>query len=226
MANFISYSDAQTLMSKIGQKFSSLSAIYTPKGNCSYEALPATPTPSLVGNVYNTTDEFTTDSRFVEGAGVTYPAGSSIVVIDNSTYDAVTPAGSENPSEEGWYELNSEDKYVLSEDTVVDFSKTYYDKTSLIQFDVLSSFIDLNDLEESIDDVSDMIANNFDATKAYGIGDIVTYNGKLYKFKTAHAAGAWDASQVDMVQMTDLLNEMEPDSLTPEQIADLETLLG
>lgn len=44
--------------------------------------------------------------------------------------NAVTPAGTENPSEEGWYEYNGtygdDTEYVLSEDTTVDAQKTYY----------------------------------------------------------------------------------------------------
>lgn len=43
------------------------------------------------------------------------------------TYDEVTPAGTENPSTEGWYELVS-GAYVLSTDTTVDSGKTYYEK--------------------------------------------------------------------------------------------------
>lgn len=41
------------------------------------------------------------------------------------TYEEVTPEGTENPSEEGWYEYVDE-TYVLSEDTEVDAEKTYY----------------------------------------------------------------------------------------------------
>ena len=41
------------------------------------------------------------------------------------TYTPVTPEGTENPSEEGWYELVS-GEYVLSTDTTVDAEKTYY----------------------------------------------------------------------------------------------------
>lgn len=40
-------------------------------------------------------------------------------------YDAVTPVGTENPSEEGWYEKDGAN-YVLSTDTTVDAEKTYY----------------------------------------------------------------------------------------------------
>ena len=296
MANFVSYSDAQALMTKIGQKFSALTGAYIPKGNSTFAGLPATPTSSMVGNVYNVTDSFTTDSRFVEGSGKHYDAGANVVVVDNSTYAEVTPVGSENPSTEGWYEL-VDGKYVLSADTTVDSGKTYYAKTTLIQYDVLGGFIDLSAINDAIDDLAGNFADEFDASNAYAIGDVVIYenvlykftsahtatdpwdstevttvtveelvadalatantniaNAKvaveammadefvaatgyvvgdvvthedgLYKFKSAHTAGdPWDATEVDAVQMVDLVESAEPDSLTPQQIADLEALL-
>lgn len=56
--------------------------------------------------------------------------GIAVITINGGaapapTYTAVTPVGTENPSEEGWYELVN-GSYVLSEDTTVDNSKTYY----------------------------------------------------------------------------------------------------
>lgn len=42
-------------------------------------------------------------------------------------YEEVTPVGTENPSEEGWYELE-DGQYVLSQDTEVDTGKTYYQR--------------------------------------------------------------------------------------------------
>ena len=293
MANFVSYSDAQALMTKIGNKFSALAGAYIPKGNSAFASLPATSTASMTGYVYNITDDFTTDARFVEGAGKEYPAGTNVVVVDNSTFAAVTPVGNENPSTEGWYELDSASgKYVLSTDTSVDGAKTYYAKTTLIQYDAFSGFIDLSGLEDAIDDLADnfavafdntaayttgqlvvhdnklykfkadhaagdwdatevdrvsvsglvdalkteiattknaieaSIADTYDSTAAYVIDDMVYHNDVLYKFKTAHTAGdPWDATEVDAVQVTDLIKSAEPDSLTPEQIADLEGLL-
>lgn len=41
------------------------------------------------------------------------------------TYTAVSPVGTENPSEEGWYVLSG-NRYVLSTDRTVDNNKTYY----------------------------------------------------------------------------------------------------
>lgn len=43
-------------------------------------------------------------------------------------YTAVSPVGTENPSEEGWYVLAG-DVYRLTSDTVVDVNKTYYERT-------------------------------------------------------------------------------------------------
>lgn len=42
------------------------------------------------------------------------------------TYTAVSPVGTENPSEEGWYVLSG-NRYILSTDTAVDSNKTYYE---------------------------------------------------------------------------------------------------
>lgn len=44
------------------------------------------------------------------------------------TYSAVTPVGTEDPSEEGWYEKDG-DEYIATTDTTVDSEKTYYSKT-------------------------------------------------------------------------------------------------
>lgn len=45
------------------------------------------------------------------------------------TYTAVSPVGTENPSEEGWYVLSG-NRYVLATDTTVDSNKTYYEATT------------------------------------------------------------------------------------------------
>ena len=43
-------------------------------------------------------------------------------------------------------------------------------------------------------------ARNFSSTKAYTAGELVLYNGLLYRFTSNHSAGAWtgsDAAAVD-----------------------------
>lgn len=49
--------------------------------------------------------------------------GSSV----SYTYTEVTPVGTENPSEEGWYILSG-DRYYPTQDTAVDANKTYYER--------------------------------------------------------------------------------------------------
>lgn len=43
----------------------------------------------------------------------------------------------------------------------------------------------------------------FDATAAYAVGDYVWYSGQLYKFTAAHAAGAWDETEVEAAALAD-----------------------
>lgn len=52
--------------------------------------------------------------------------------------------------------------------------------------------------------IEGMIAPQFVATQAYAIGDIVTHNDGLYKFKTAHTANdSWNAAEVDQINISD-----------------------
>ena len=55
--------------------------IFKPGGSCTFENLP-TLSADVLGYVYTVTDDFTTDSRFVEGAGYDYEAGTNVAVVD------------------------------------------------------------------------------------------------------------------------------------------------
>lgn len=57
-----------------------ISSVYKPAGSSAFADLP-TPTKALLGNVYNVSDKFTTDAKFVEGAGKKYPAGTNVVIV-------------------------------------------------------------------------------------------------------------------------------------------------
>lgn len=230
--NFVSYSNAEAIITVIGQKFSALGGAYKVKGSRSFADLPSvsTATADDIGNVYNVTNAFTTTADFVEGAGKKYPAGTNVVIVDASTvaFDEVTPVGTENPSEEGWYELDETDEYILTEDVTVDSEKTYYQKvtTEAYKYDVLGNFIDVDAIEARIDKVAKMITGFFDETLPYDTGDIVIYEDDLYKFKVDHAVGAWDATEVDAVTVIDLIDAAEPDALTEAQVNALIALLG
>lgn len=60
-----------------------ISAVYKPAGSAAFTSLP-TPGSTYLGNVYNVTDAFTTDSRFVEGEGGSYPAGTNVVIVNTT----------------------------------------------------------------------------------------------------------------------------------------------
>ena len=225
MSNFVSYANAERLMASIGSKFEALNGAYILKGSVAFANLPATLQAGMTGYVYNVTDAFTTDSRFIN-SGQDYPAGTNIAVADLSTYDAVSPVGSEDPSDEGWYELDN-GKYVLSADTEVASGKTYYEKTEVYKFDVFSGFIDVDGITERIDATQDIIADAFDETSAYSTGDIVVYGDALYKFKADHTANdPWDPTEVDETSVEALITAAEPDALTTAQENALIALLG
>lgn len=79
---------------------------------------------SLLGPVFDVSDKLT--------FGSTMPAnpedGETFLYLGNTTYtySAVTPEGSENPQEEGWYESDGSGSYTATSDTSVDAGKTYY----------------------------------------------------------------------------------------------------
>ena len=63
---------------------SAISSVYKPAGSIAFANRP-TLSASVLGNVYNITDDFTTTADFVEGAGKKYSAGTNIVVINTGT---------------------------------------------------------------------------------------------------------------------------------------------
>lgn len=219
---YMSYNNAVAIVNKIASRLNALTGAFQIKGS-----VASIPTLSNCnpGDVYNITSEFTTTADFVEGAGIKYPAGTDIYVADLSTYATATPAGSENPTTEGWYELVN-NKYVLSTDTEVVSGKTYYVKTENIKWTVGAGFIDVDAIEGRITNVREMISDTaFDSATAYAIGDIVTYEDGLYKFNAAHSAGAWTGTDVDEIDILDLISSVEPDEFSTAQVNALKALL-
>lgn len=223
MANFVSYSNASVIVEAIGEKLKAINGAFVFKGSIPFANIPGTLTRSMNGYVWNITDDFTTDARFIEGAGKKYSAGTNIAVADLSVdaYSAVTPVGSENPHTEGWYEEVSTGVYRLTADETVDSAKTYYEKTTTVdvKLDVVSDFVDVAGLEA-------LTADQFNDAAAYDEGAVVIYEGVLYKFNTAHTAGdPWDPTEVDATNVAALIDSAEPDPLTTEQVNTLLAML-
>lgn len=260
MANFVSYANATELMTAIGNKFKALSGVYIPRGNSAFASLPATLTSSMLGYVYNVTDDFTTDARFIDGAGKTYPAGTNIVVIDADTtgqspvykFDEfagivdLTALENAITAVKAMIAGDFDDTASYTTGDVVVYNNGLYRFTS----DHAAGAWDANDVAATTVDqlitaavfsageyantivsaskttVEAMMAPAFAAANAYSIGDVVTYNDHVYKFKAAHTAGdPWSSSEVDQVTLASLLLSSEPDQLTAQQISDLEALL-
>lgn len=220
-SNFTSYENQQALMTAISNAIKAGAGSkggYIFRGNSTFANLPSTLTEAMVGYVYNVTDAFTTDSRFVEGAGTECPAGTNVQIVDLSTYAEVTPEAGDNPKTEGWYELDN-GQYVATDDTEVASGKTYYAKTVIVKFDLFATNVDISGIYA-------MIAGEFNTTTAYSAGNVVIHDGVLYKFKTDHAAGAWNSAEVEQRTIAQLLDEVEVASLTTAQVNALIALLN
>ena len=60
-------------------------------------------------------------------------------------------------------------------------------------------------ITQAIKKVASMIAGEFDANVAYETDAVVIYNDKLYIFTTDHAAGAWNAGEVEETTVAELI---------------------
>lgn len=80
------YSKAQTYSkTEVDDKVSAaLTSAIVPKGTVAFASLP-TPAKANLGYMYNVSDAFTTDNRFVEGTGKKYAAGANVYVVAVTT---------------------------------------------------------------------------------------------------------------------------------------------
>lgn len=84
-ATAITTGDAATL--KSAQEYADaavkaqIASAYKASGTIQYEQLPE-PTAEVLGNVYNISNDFTTDADFVEGAGKAYKAGVNVAIVE------------------------------------------------------------------------------------------------------------------------------------------------
>ena len=191
-----------------------VSTTYKPSGSIYFADLPAL-TESRVGNVYDIKDDFTTTADFMEGAGKSYKAGTNVAIewgeetIVTVTYDEVTPVGTENPSEEGWYELQTvgtSEEYVLTEDTTVDSGKTYYEKIEtpstqrVLKYDCMSAFVNLSNYVQKTD-----LATNVNAGIVKPDGTTITVDAD----GTIHSVGGGQGSAEAAERM---IAPIEPDA--------------
>jgi len=151
----------------------------TPLGNDNYKI------ELKAGNIELTTDSnegmdffngtYVYDSVKTQRMALT-PTG---IRVEKYTAQTVTPAGTENPSQEGWYEYTN-GKYVLTTDTTVDNQKTYYINPDWY---VLGKV--------SIDSNNNLIISNTNDPIEFGF----KVNGTIYHFEdSAHKEDAESGS--------------------------------
>lgn len=86
--NFVDYSNATAIVTKIGQKLEALNGAYVYRGSSTLANLPSNITAAMVGYVYNMSEDFTTTADFVEGAGKKYSAGTNVAIANVGTSES------------------------------------------------------------------------------------------------------------------------------------------
>ena len=57
--------------------------------------------------------------------------------------------------------------------------------------------------------IRELLADEFSTDSTYKTGDLVIYDGGLYRFKEDHAAGAWNAAQVEETTIDDAITDLK-----------------
>lgn len=76
-----------------------------------------------------------------------------------------------------------------------------------VKSDIVAAVNEVKDEQANKADM-DIVADAFSAAETYAAGDYCTYEGGLYKFKTAHE-GAWNAADVDRIKIAGELSELK-----------------
>lgn len=201
MANYVSFENAQVLVQgindKIDSKFSELGGAYIARGSRAFADLPETLTESMVGYVYNITDDFETDSRFIEGSGKKYSAGTNVVVVD---------AGTDGNHDYMLDVLGSFVDVEAIEDRIQEVADDAYGDDDILRERICSDI--------------------FDTDATYEVGDVVWYRKFLYRCIEKHNPDDFTADHFEPVTVEQLISSAEPDSLTGEQMNSLLAILG
>lgn len=73
----------------------------------------------------------------------------------------------------------------------------------------MNKLVNLDRLKEFQTSENASTASEFSTSKSYAAGAYVYYKGKLYKFKSAHAAGAWTTTDVEEAKLADDVSSLK-----------------
>lgn len=92
-----------------------------------------------------------------------------------------------------------------------------YEQMQTIANTIGNNFTTMNNsiaiLNETINDTQGNIADEFDNSKNYDVGDILIYDKKLYKCKSFHSAGDWNPLDFEETSISQLLEEAQSGSV-------------
>jgi hypothetical protein len=91
-----------------------------------------------------------------------------------------------------------------------------YEQMQTIANTIGDNFTTMNNsitaLNEAVNDTQGSIAEEFDASKNYDVGDILMYDKKLYKCISPHSAGAWVSADFEETTISQLIEEAQGES--------------
>lgn len=77
--------------------------------------------------------------------------------------------------------------------------------------EVLASIpYEYSELSAEVDNLESALAPEFSAETDYRVGEVVLYNGKVYRFTSNHSAGAWVSGDVEATTATGGWNDLVP----------------
>lgn len=128
--------------------------------------------------------------------------GSDLGITDHS--DVATEFNEATAYTAGCYVYHEGMLYIFNVDHAVGAWDPSEVAESNVTDEVTSNKAAIVELEGEKVDKSD-IAHEFNTTTAYSKGDLCYYQGTLYEFNQAHAAGAWNSAEVDAKNISDVI---------------------
>ena len=98
--------------------------------------------------------------------------------------------------------MNGKRQYNVTENS--NRTKSLEDVTDYQSFGSTFSAKDMNETNAAVNQAYDDMGDEFNPEVDYAVGDYTIHNNKVWKFTTAHPAGAWDESHV---KATKILSE-------------------
>lgn len=116
--------------------------------------------------------------------------------------------------------MNGKRQYNVTENS--NGTKSLEDVTDYQSFGSTFSAKDMNETNAAVNQAYDDMGDEFNPEVDYAVGDYTIHNNKVWKFTTAHPAGAWDESHVKATKILsearELTEKIESTDITQERL--------